>query len=211
VVRRIASLALDNLNDLPAACRRCVFWELDPVAGGRAEAAGDTAFEKEAWLSSTLLQWGSCGKLIYIDGVPAGFSIYAPPAYIPRSTAFPTSPVGADAVLLTALYVVPELRGGGLGRVLLQNTAKDLIRRNVRAIEAFGSTSGRCGVCVQPAAQLRAMGFKTVRSHPRWPRLRLDFKTTVTWREDVEVALEKLIGSVAGEVVGSGRLTPANP
>ena len=72
MVRRIASLALENLSDLPAACRRCVFWELDPVAGSRAETAGDTAFEKEAWLSSTLLEWGSCGKLIYVDDVLFG-------------------------------------------------------------------------------------------------------------------------------------------
>ena len=63
-----------------------------------------------------------------------------------------------------------------------------------------------------PADYLLAVGFKTVRPHPRWPRLRLELKTTVTWREDVEVALERLLGSMTPEgvlrPVGSGR-TPA--
>jgi hypothetical protein len=48
VSRRVVNITLDNLDDLPIRCRRCVFWELDPVARARAEEAGDTAFEKEA-------------------------------------------------------------------------------------------------------------------------------------------------------------------
>ena len=54
VTRRLVSITLDNLDDLPQRCRRCVFWELDPVTSpcGR---GGDPALEKEAWISSTLL------------------------------------------------------------------------------------------------------------------------------------------------------------
>ena len=52
--RRCASLTLDNLDDLPRQCRRCAFWELDPVARETAEEAGDVALEKEAWLSATV-------------------------------------------------------------------------------------------------------------------------------------------------------------
>ena len=70
--RRLANVTLDNLDDLPHRCRRCVFWELDPASHSRAQAAGDPALEKEAWISSTLLEWGSCGKIAYVDGVPAG-------------------------------------------------------------------------------------------------------------------------------------------
>jgi hypothetical protein len=61
---------------------------------------------------------------------------------------------------------------------------------------------------VLPADHLLAVGFKTVRPHPRWPRLRLELKSTVTWREDMEVALERLLGSMTPEgllrPVGSG-------
>jgi hypothetical protein len=30
----------------------------------------------------------------------------------------------------------------------------------------------------------------------RYPRLRLELKTALSWREDVEVALERLLGSM---------------
>src|SRR5439155_6870500 len=88
--RRLVNLTLDTLEDLPRPCRRCVYWELDPVAAERACAAGDPELEKEAWVSQTLLEWGSCGKLVYVDGLPAGFVMFAPPAYVRRSAAFPT-------------------------------------------------------------------------------------------------------------------------
>src|SRR3954447_5854162 len=195
--RRLVNITLDNLDDLPRRCRKCVFWELDPVAGARASETGDTELEKEAWVSGVLLEWGSCGKIVYVDGVPAGYVLFAPPAYVPRSVAFPTSPVSADAVLLMTAHVLPEFAGGGLGRMLVQAVAKDLTRRGVRAIEAFGDLKWSEPSCVLPADQLLAVGFKTVRPHPRFPRLRLELKAAVSWREDVETALERLLGSMS--------------
>ena len=195
--RRAVNITLDNLDDLPTRCRRCVFWELDPMAYDKALEAGDTAFEKESWVSATLLEWGSCGKVVYVDGVPAGFVMYAPPMYVPRSIAFPTSPVSADAVLLMAGHVLPDFAGGGLGRMLVQSVAKDLTRRGVKAIEAFGDLKWERPACVLPAEHLKAVGFKTIRPHHRYPRLRLELKSTVSWREDVGVALERLLGSMS--------------
>ncbi len=195
--RRTVNITLDNLDDLPLRCRTCVFWELDPLAWDRAVEAGDTGFEKESWVSATLLDWGSCGKIAYVDGVAAGFLMYAPPAYVPRSLAFPTSPVSADAVLLMTGQVHSDFSGGGLGRMLVQGVAKDLVRRGVRAIEAFGDERWEAPACVLPASHLRAVGFKTVRPHARFPRLRLELKSAVSWREDVEVALERLLGSMS--------------
>jgi GNAT superfamily N-acetyltransferase len=199
VSRRLVNITLDNLEDLPTRCRRCVFWELDPVNMQRAEDAGDLELEKEAWISSTLLEWGSCGKLVYVDGVPAGFVMFAPPLYVPRSIAFPTSPVSADAALMMTAHILPEFQGGGLGRMLMQGVAKDLTRRGVRAIEAFGDLKWEKPGCVMPAEYLLAVGFKTVRPHHRFPRLRLEIKSAVSWREDVEVALERLLGSMSPE------------
>jgi hypothetical protein len=203
--RRAVNITLDNLDDLPGRCRKCVFWELDPVSHDRAIEAGDTAFEKESWVSATLLEWGSCGKVVYVDSVPAGYVMYAPPMYVPRSVAFPTSPVSADAVLLMTGHVVPEFAGGGLARMLLQGVAKDLVRRGVKAIEAFGDLNHEAPACVLPAEYLTAVGFKTVRPHHRFPRLRLELKSAVSWREDVEVALERLLGSMSPD---SGVLRP---
>jgi hypothetical protein len=197
--RRLASITLDNLDDLPSRCRRCVFWELDPVGYARALEEGDSALEKEAWISSVLLEWGSCGKIAYVDGVPAGYMLYAPPHLVPRSVAFPTSPVSADAVLLMTAHVLGEFAGGGLGRMLVQGAAKDMTRRGVKAIEAFGDLKWTGPSCVVPADYLLAVGFKTVRQHLRFPRLRLELKTALSWREDVEVALERLLGSMTPE------------
>ncbi|RFU41116.1 GNAT family N-acetyltransferase [Actinomadura logoneensis] len=197
--RRLVNITLDNLDDLPHRCRRCVFWELDPVALERAVKAGDAGLEKEAWVSSTLLEWGSCGKIAYVDDTPAGFVMFAPPLYVPRSISFPTSPVSADAVLLMTAHIVPEFAGGGLGRMLVQGVAKDLVRRGVKAIEAFGDLKGEDGGCMVPADYLLSVGFKTVRPHHRYPRLRLELKSALSWREDVEMALERLLGSMTPE------------
>ena len=200
--RRIARLTLDNLDDLPSACRSCAFWELDPVHRERATAAGECALEKEAWVSRVLLEWGSCGRIVYVDDQPAGYALYAPPRYVPGAEAFPTSPVSEDAVLLATLRVLPQYGGGGLGRVLVQAVVKDVLGRGgIRAIEAFGdrlSSGAPDGPlrCVVPADFWLRVGFKTHRSHIRYPRLRMDMRTVLTWREEVEQALEKLLGVV---------------
>src|SRR5580692_6659100 len=122
--RRIVNITLDNLGDLPPKCRKCVFWELGPIGRVRAEGlAGknkdmdDPELEKESWVSSVLLEWGSCGKVAYVDGVPAGYMLFAPPQYVPRSIAFPTSPVSADAVLFMSAHLLSEFAGGGIGRM----------------------------------------------------------------------------------------------
>lgn len=200
--RRVASLTLDSLDHLPSDCRHCVFWELAPHVLAEAEKYGQTDIEKEAWVSGVLLEWGSCGKTISVDGVPAGYAMYAPPSAVPRAVAFPTSPVSPDAVLLTALRVVEGFEHGGLGRVLVQSVAKELTKRGVRAIEAFGDAgapesmdAGRRS-CVIPADFLLSVGFKTVRPHERWPRLRLELRSAISWKEDVEAALDRLLGSV---------------
>ncbi len=146
-----------------------------------------------------LLEWGSCGKILYVDGAPAAYVTYAPPSYAPRTAAFPTSPVSADAVLLMTAHVTAEFTGGGLGRVLVQAMAKDLTRRGIKAIEAFGDMNWTQPSCVVPVDYLLAVGFKTVRPHARYPRLRLELKTALSWREDVEVALERLLGSMQPE------------
>lgn len=210
--RRLVSLTLDTLEDLPRPCRNCVYWELDPVAAEQATVAGDPGLEKEAWVSQTLLEWGSCGKLVYVDGMPAGFVMYAPPAYLPRSMAFPTSPVSADAALLTTAHIVPTFAGGGLGRMLVQGVARDLTKRGIKAIEAFGDArfgevDEEARRCVAPADFFLSVGFKTVRPHPRYPRLRLELRTALSWKSDVEYALEKLLGSMSPETL----LRPVRP
>ncbi|MCT2589224.1 GNAT family N-acetyltransferase [Streptomyces sp. N2-109] len=197
--RQLVPLTLDNLPDLPKRCRDCVFWELDPVSGAAAVRSGQPSVEKEAWISAVLLEWGSCGRVVQVDSVPVGFVLYAPPAYVPRSATFPTSPVSPDAVQLMTAWLMPGYRGQGLGRVIVQTVAKDVLRRGFRAIEAFGDARGQGSACMLPAEHLLAVGFKTVRPHHAFPRLRLDLRSTVSWKHDVERALDQLLGAVQKE------------
>ena len=95
--------------------------------------------------------------------------------------------------------------------MLIQGVARDLTKRGVKAIEAFGDTKGdeaeSGGECVAPADFFLSVGFKTVRAHPRFPRLRLELRSALSWRSDVEYALEKLLGSMSPDTL----LRPVRP
>ncbi len=195
VSRKIVRLTLDNLASLPGPCRQCLFWELDPVRRTRVPQ-DESAAEKEAWVSRVLREWGSCGRVAMVDDEPVGHAIYAPASYLPGAGGFPTAPVSPDAVLLSSVYVAPQARGGGLGRMLIQGMARDLIqRKSVTAVEAFGDSRGTAG-CVMPADFLGSVGFKTQRAHITTPRMRMELRTALSWRDEVEQALERLVGVV---------------
>jgi hypothetical protein len=82
--------------------------------------------------------------------------------------------------------------------------AKELVKRGVKAIEAYGSLDEGC---VLPVAYLESLGFVTVRDHARHPRLRMDLRTTVTWRGDVEGAWGRLVGVVRPFPAGARQVT----
>ena len=193
--RKIERLTLDHLADLPGGCGECVFWELDPVRRGA--VCGHEAEEKSAWVSQLLREWGSCGRVALVDGEVVGHLIWAPPLYVPAADGFATAPVSSDAVILTTAHVAPAYRGGGLGRMMVQGMAKDLILRGgVKAVEAFGETRARTGHCVVPADFLLAVGFSTHRAHAVNPRMRMDLRTTLSIREELERGLERLLAPV---------------
>jgi GNAT superfamily N-acetyltransferase len=204
--RHVERLTLDNLALLPGPCPTCTFWEFDPVR--REQIRGHEAEEKAAWLSAMLRDWGSVGRVVRVDDRVVGHLLWAPAVHLPGSAGFATAPVSPDAVLLATAYVDPAFRGQGLGRVLVQAMAKDVITHGgIAAIEAFGSTrpggvfSGTGGdhACVLPADFLLAVGFRTHRPHASYPRMRMDLATTVSWREEFETALERLLGVVGGK------------
>lgn len=193
--RQTTRLTLDNLDRLPGGCSECVCWELDPVR--RQQVRGHEAEEKAAWVSNVLREWGSCGRVVCVDDKPVGHAIFAPEIFLPGTARFATAPVSPDAVVLATAYVAPEHREGGLGRMLVQGMAKDLIRHgDVGAVEAFGAHAPEPGECILPVDFLLAVGFKTHRPHPRYPRMRMDLRTAVTWKEEFEAALNKLLGVV---------------
>lgn len=192
---------LAELGEVGSPCRDCLVWELDPVRRSRVDA-GDAGAEKQAWLSEVLREWGSCGRVAVVEDRPVGYVGYAPAAYVPGAEAHPTAPISPDAVLLTTAWVDPAFADSGLGRVLVQAMAADLKQRGgIRAVEAFASTArtrpGRVARgCRLPQAFLAQVGFRTHRAHPVTPRMRMDLSSALTWRDEVEVALERLLGVV---------------
>ena len=60
---RIMPLRLEAFEQLPKHARRCVFWEVDPSTLQADDHLSDPEFEKEAWLSMVMLEWGSCGQM----------------------------------------------------------------------------------------------------------------------------------------------------
>ncbi|MBB5913785.1 hypothetical protein BJY24_002652 [Nocardia transvalensis] len=151
----VTALTLGGLDNLPAHARRCVFWEIDPAVAADSREFSDPVFEKEAWLSTVMLEWGSCGQVALIDGQAAGCALYSPPSVVPRAALFPTSPVSPDAVLLTTLRSEFPYQDGEVAARLIQAVVNDLVRRGVRAIEAFG-------IRKDPAAT--ALSTRSVRS-----------------------------------------------
>ncbi|OBB71198.1 acetyltransferase [Mycobacterium sp. 852014-52144_SCH5372336] len=163
---RITPLRLEAFEQLPKHARRCVYWEVDPSTLGR-DATGaavpgvddhlsDPEFEKEAWLSMVMLEWGSCGQVavqcaegetddgpvpLRGDEACLGYAFYAPPGAVPRAHRFPTAPVSADAVLLTSLGIESGEDSEGLSRALISAVVGDLVRRGARALEAFAHTT----------------------------------------------------------------------
>jgi GNAT superfamily N-acetyltransferase len=199
VTRRMERLTPDTLADLPPEVRRDLTWECDPVTASR--VTGDEAEQcKRDWLSVVLLDWGSCGRVAYHDDAAVGFVVWGPPSSLPGTHSFPTAPISDDAVQLATVAVLEGHRGQGLGRALVQAMARDLVRRGgVRAVEAIartGSPPEATGPCAPvPSEFLQRVGFTTLRNHPRHPRLRLDLRSLVSWRE-VGTAWERLRGVV---------------
>lgn len=197
---------LDRIEQLRAPCRSCLFWELDPVSRGRLDE-DDRSPQKDAWVSEVLREWGSCGRVLLVDGQAVGYATYAPASFVPGALQLPTAPVSPDAVLLTTVWVAPDARGGGLARMLVQAVARDLVGRGAPAVEAFGDTRAHRGVtlqpCVFPADFLGRVGFFTQRPHVTTPRMRMELRSALTWKDEVEQALEKLWGVV--------RPVPARP
>jgi hypothetical protein len=236
VSARITQLRLDAFEQLPKHARRCVFWEVDPATlmgpESRKDHLADPEFEKEAWLSMVMLEWGSCGQMAVecgpdgddspagLDDAPClGYAYYAPPRAVPRARVFPTSPVSADAVLLTSIGFESAAASETLSRSLMAAVVADLVRRGVRALEAFGRTQeaaeladprlvppelgpavevlGDCSIdqCIIDADYLADVGFKVVAPHRYFPRLRLELEQGLGWKAEVEAALERLLES----------------
>ena len=159
-----------------------MFWELDEESDDV-----DPFFQKDEWFSSTLLEWGRCGKLLVEGNDAHGFAEYAPPTLFPRLRRFSCGTISEDAAYLSYCYVVEGRRARRNGAHLVRAVARDVVERGYRAVEAIGDRSWDGG-WVLPEAFLSRCGFRVIRDDARYPLMRLD----LTEREPVAVSTEQV-------------------
>jgi GNAT superfamily N-acetyltransferase len=204
MARRPAPLTGDLVEQLPGACRGCLFWELGapcpdpravgvPAGSGAGGAPSEPVVRKQAWVSARVQEGAPPGRVLWVEGELAGYALFAPARTFARRRP-PVPGPSPDALLLATIWVQPEWRQHGLGRLLLQHALKEAIRLDAPALEAYGDRRWRERSCVLPATWLLHEGFEVHREHPRTPLFRVDTKRTVRWAESLEHAWEEILG-----------------
>ena len=160
---RITPLRLEAFEQLPKHARRCVYWEVDPpTLSGGDDHLSDPEFEKEAWLSMVMLEWGSCGQLAVhcsdreaaaAEATPcagvtghggrtvSGLRLLCPAARRAPGASVPDRAGQRRRGTAHVARCRVRARGSGLPRNLIAAVVADLVRRGVRALEAFGRTA----------------------------------------------------------------------
>ncbi|AGF73802.1 hypothetical protein [Corynebacterium halotolerans] len=198
----LSPITQETLGNIHPRARRSVFWELDPETAAKVTDKGDPAFEKEAWLTTTLLNYGCCGFSIggstRVDGThrrAVATVLYCGRDDAPGTVNMPTAPVSDDAEVLTSLFIDPGFTGLGLEAVLVDASIMELVQKDASAVEAFGrredfpanaedeealgpeirSILDRAeDIGLLSVATLESAGFQVVADHPVLPRLRLE-------------------------------------
>lgn len=194
---RLIPLSQETISRIHPQAGRSIFWELDADAATQVMASGDPSFEKEAWLTTTLLDYGCCGLSLERSTAQRAVAtvLWCSRDAAPGCAALPTGPVSEDAEVLTSLFIDPGFAGVGLEAVLIDAAIMQLVDAEVPAVEAFGwrqdffsradvdeLLEGPVGEVLRSASEiglmsvavLEAAGFQVVADHPVLPRLRLE-------------------------------------
>jgi ribosomal protein S18 acetylase RimI-like enzyme len=192
--RKLRPLQIDDLDRLPIGCAGCAFWESAGERERRCGATTDPELQR-AWFRRVTDEWGVCGRVAYEDDEVLGFIKYAPSGYFPQAATFSAAPEDVSIPLISCLHIAPDARHRGLGTVLLRACLRDLIQRGERRVESFAFTQMSASIDDMPMLGMPFLirnGFVVSRAHPTYPLMRLDLKTLVVLRDDVEAMLESL-------------------
>jgi len=155
---QIVDIKEENLQDIPASCRGCVYWEFpkefEKTSQERKETQANPALEekKREWFVKTLNEFGTCGKIVYSNDNVVGYAQYAPAQRLPQIAEYKSKDIGKienGVVFLSCLLISDEkFRGMGIGGRVLEDIMEDLRRRGFKAIETFarrGNTNNPSG------------------------------------------------------------------
>jgi hypothetical protein len=171
---RLAGLTGATLEQVPAVCHECVWWQ-SRTAGRRVD--------KRRWIDKTETEIGSWGTVYYDDdGRVLGSMQHGPASLFPRADELPAGPPSDDAFLVTCAYLVDRTSPWVLQSLFLAaiGEAKD---RGAAALEAFayryreGETDYERFLVhrtVFPRDFLSDFGFRTVRASGQVELARLE-------------------------------------
>jgi hypothetical protein len=171
---RLAGLTGATLEQVPAICHECVWWQ-SRTAGRRVD--------KQRWIEKTETEIGTWGTVYYDDDRRVlGSMQYGPASLFPRADELPAGPPSDDAFLVTCAYLVDRTSPWVLQSLFLAaiGEAKD---RGAAALEAFayryreGETDYERFLVhrtVFPRDFLSDFGFRTVRASGQVELARLE-------------------------------------
>jgi hypothetical protein len=173
VTQRIPGLTGATLQEAPAVCHACVWWQ---------SRSGKDAV-KPRWIEKAEADWGAWGALYRDDdGRVLGSMQYGPASLFPRASELPAGPPSDDAVLVTCAYLVDRSSPWVLQSLFL-TAIGDAKNRGAKAVEAFSyrfpegeSPYERFEVhkTIFPRDFLADFGFRAVRAVGRVELARLD-------------------------------------
>lgn len=181
----IRDVSESNFDDIPEACSYCVYWsfpkKFEMVKSESGDEKRELKVKKKQWILQTLKEFGSCGKILYCNNKPVGYTEYGPLHRFPRVNEYKSQPIGKiedGVVFLSCLYITDKnLRGKGYGEKLLGDVIADLRKRGFKSIETYarkGSPENSSG----PIELYMKRGFHIKNDvNPEFPIVTLDLQS----------------------------------
>ena len=169
----VVGLSKVTLDDAPAVCKGCVWWQ----------SRGNRTASKERWIDKIEDDWGEWGTVYYDDdGHVIGSMQYGPAPLFPRAYDLPAGPPSDDAILVTCAYLAGDA-AQWVEKSLFLAAIGEARDKGAKALEAFAyrysedvSTYDRFIVhrTVFPRDFLADFGFETVRTQGSVELVRLE-------------------------------------
>jgi ribosomal protein S18 acetylase RimI-like enzyme len=221
-IRDLSSAKLEKIN---LKCLDCSYWfDRDMTIFFKELFAVRSFRELEGFLKGKLFEknvrkknnrkkiaafseYGGKIKAAFIGGQCIGIIMAGNYYLFPRLRSFNIYPPDPDSTFLSCIYVIPRCRGMGVGKRLLIEIEKELIKEKAESIESIGKRLNDdidediyWNSPLIPFKFLITNGFYLKKNDPLFPLLRLDLKSLAidfagSRLIPDEMALEKEVGS----------------
>jgi len=213
VIRDLSASRFDRIN---IKCVRCSFWFDYPSRSFLDDLMGIKSFNDLKYFLHKRLAGNSypednCVKLVNFTGNGGivkgafkgkkcvGILTAGDPELFPKLQSFRVFPPDPDSIFLGCIYVEPDMKGMGVEKRLLMELEKDLLKKNIKAIEAIGKRPDddidEDEFENSPLVSFKFLinnGFYLKKNDDQYPLLRLDLKSIAREFSREEISLKKL-------------------